>query len=101
MAEFVEVCSEADIPPGTGKSFEIGREEIGIFNVGGEFYAIDNLCPHEGGEMAEGPLSGNIVTCPLHGWRCDVTTGESLELPGVKVSSYEVRVEDGKVFIKV
>ncbi len=101
MAEFVEVCDEAEIPPGTGRMFEIGREEIGIFNVGGKLYAIDNLCPHEGGPMHEGPLVGEIVTCPLHGWRCNVTTGESLELPGVHVSTFEVKVENGKVFVKV
>jgi nitrite reductase (NADH) small subunit len=51
--------------------------------------------------LAEGPLAGNIVTCPLHGWRADVTSGESLEMPGVMVSTFEVKVEDGKVFIKV
>lgn len=101
MAEFVEVCNEADVPPGTGKAFDVGREEIGVFNVGGKFYAIDNLCPHEGGPLAEGALAGNIVTCPLHGWRADVTSGESLEMPGVKVSTWEVKVEDGKVYIKV
>jgi len=101
MAEFVEVCSETDIPPGTGKMFEIGREEIGVFNHDGNFHAIDNLCPHEGGPMADGPVSGKIVTCPLHGWQCDFTTGESLELPGVKVPVFEVKVENGKVFIKV
>ena len=100
MAEFVEVCSESEIPPGTGKMFEIGREEIGIFNIGGKFYAIDNLCPHEGGPMHEGPVSGEIVTCPLHGWRTNVVTGESLELPGIKVNKFEVKVENGKVFVK-
>lgn len=101
MAEFVVVCSEADIPPGTGKMFEIGRDEVGVFNIGGKFYAIDNLCPHEGGPMNEGMIAGGVVTCPLHGWRTDVTTGESLELPGVKVNTFEVKVEDGKVYIKV
>jgi NAD(P)H-dependent nitrite reductase small subunit len=101
MAEYKEICSEAEIPPGTGKAFDFGREEIGIFNVNGKLYAIDNLCPHEGGPMADGPLEGKIVTCPLHGWRCDVTTGDSLELPGIKVATYEVKVEDGKVYVKV
>lgn len=101
MAEFVEVCYEADIPPGTGKMFEIGRDEIGVFNIGGKFYAIDNLCPHEGGPMSEGMIAGGVVTCPLHGWRTDVTTGESLELPGVKVNTFEVKVENGKIYLKV
>lgn len=101
MAEFVAVCDEADISPGTGKGFEIGRQEVGIFNVNGTFYAMENICPHEGSPIADGPMAGNIVTCPLHGWRADVTSGESLEIPGVKVSTYEVKVEDGKVYIKV
>jgi NAD(P)H-dependent nitrite reductase small subunit len=101
MAEFVEVCNVVDIPAGTGKMFEIGREEIGVFNVEGTFYAIDNLCPHEGGPMADGPVKGNIVTCPLHGWQCNVITGESLELPGVKVPIFEVKAENGKIYIKV
>jgi len=101
MAGFVEICSEIDIPPGTGKAFNVGREEVGIFNVNGKFFAIDNLCPHEGGAMADGSLAGNIVTCPLHGWQCDVTSGESLEMPGVMVSTYEIKVENGKIYVEV
>jgi len=101
MAEFREICKESEIPPGTGKAFTIGRDEIGIFNLNGRFYAIDNLCPHEGGPLAEGQVEGEIVTCPLHGWRLKITTGESLELPGVCISVFEVKVENGKVFVKV
>ena len=79
---------------------KIKEIEILIANVDGKFYAIDNLCPHEGGHMHEGPVEGEIVTCPLHGWRTNIITGESLELPGIKVNTFEVKIEDGKVFVK-
>jgi nitrite reductase/ring-hydroxylating ferredoxin subunit len=65
MAEFVQVCDEADIPPGTGKAFDVGREEIGVFNVGGKFYAIDNLCRMRAGHWQRGrwPVISSPARC--------------------------------------
>jgi len=60
-----------------------------VYNVGGEFYAIDNFCPHRGARLTEGVLCGYIVECGLHGWQFDVRTGECLTVPE-KIKTYRV-----------
>ena len=64
-----------DLQPGECKTVAVGERELALFNVGGKFYATDNVCPHRGGPLGEGTLDGNVVTCPWHGWRFDVCTG--------------------------
>lgn len=71
MANFVKVGRRGDIGEGTGKSVEVGGKEIALFNSGGNFYAIDNVCLHRGGPLGEGELEGTIVTCPWHGRQYD------------------------------
>ena len=78
---FIEVASIQDIKPGHGKPINIKGITIALFNVSGKFYAIDNKCAHRGGPLGEGELEGNVVTCPLHGWQYDVTTGKNVMLP--------------------
>jgi nitrite reductase/ring-hydroxylating ferredoxin subunit len=73
--------------------------EVAVFNVGGEFYAIDNSCPHRGGPLGEGELEDCIVTCPWHEFRFDVRTGKCIdtgyELPDPRFSLRSHRVEKG------
>ena len=78
MADFVKVAKTDEIVPGQGKMTEVGGKKIALFNVEGSFHAIDDTCTHRGGPLSEGSLEGNQVTCPLHGARFDVTTGEVL-----------------------
>ncbi|HEU5180058.1 MAG TPA: Rieske 2Fe-2S domain-containing protein [Candidatus Polarisedimenticolia bacterium] len=77
MAERFRVASRADVPPGTGKVVVAGGRVLALFNVEGEFFAVDNSCPHRGGPLGEGHLQGKIVTCPWHGWQFDLCTGVS------------------------
>jgi nitrite reductase/ring-hydroxylating ferredoxin subunit len=63
--------------------------EVAVYNVGGEFYATDNFCPHRGARLTEGVLCGYIVECGLHGWQFDVRTGECLTVPE-KIKTYRV-----------
>ena len=93
MADFVKVAAVGDIPPGSGKTVEVGDKPIAVFNCDGTFYAIDDTCPHQGGPLGEGEVEGTIVTCPWHEWRYDVRTGVNTEDPGCKVSAYAVKVE--------
>ena len=65
MSEFVTVAKVEEIPPGTGKTVEVNGVWIALFNVDGSFFAVDNTCPHAGGPIGEGSLSGEIVDMPM------------------------------------
>jgi nitrite reductase/ring-hydroxylating ferredoxin subunit len=99
MAEFRKVAEIADIPAGSGKTFEIDGKRIAIFNTGGELHAIDDECPHQGGPLGEGDLDGTIVTCPWHAWMYDVTTGVNTDDPTICVARYEVKIEGTSVLL--
>lgn len=73
---FVRIGAAAEIPPGCGRAFPVGRFEVAVFNVGGAYYALENTCPHQGGPIADGWLEGAEVTCPWHGWCFDVRSGK-------------------------
>ena len=97
---FVEAAKESDVKAGMGKPVNVNGIAIAIFNVDGNFYAIDNTCPHRGGPLGEGELDGNVVTCPLHGWQFDVTTGKHIMMPQ-SVKTYKTKVENVKIFVEV
>jgi nitrite reductase (NADH) small subunit len=101
MANFVKAALTSDLQPGQGKCVTVGDREVALFNCDGKFYAIDNVCPHQGGPLGEGELDGTVVTCPWHGWRFDVATGGSPVVPGAKVPKYEVKVEGTDVLVAV
>jgi nitrite reductase (NADH) small subunit len=102
MAGFVKVAKTDEIGPGQGKMIEVGGKKIALFNVEGSFHAIDDTCTHRGGPLSEGSLEGNQVTCPLHGARFDVTTGEVLGPPAPQgVARYNVRVEGSDIEVEV
>ena len=94
MARFVRVGTKADFEEsGTGKGVEVGGQRIAIFNVGGSYYAIEDTCPHRGGPLSEGTLTGDEVTCPLHDSRFNVKTGAVTAPPAQEgVRSFPVRV---------
>ena len=97
---FVKVATTREVKQGEGISVQANGLNIALFNVGGQFHAIDNACPHRGGPLGEGMLNGSVVTCPWHGWQFDVTTGKSPVMPaGVKV--FEVKVEGEDVLVNV
>ena len=101
MAEFVKVAATGDIPEGEGRCFDVGDQQVAIFNVEGTYYALDNVCPHQGGPLGEGELDGKMVTCPWHAWDFDVTTGENSEDPDEKQTVFAVKVDGDDVLIKV
>lgn len=108
-----------DFPPGTHRVVQLGRIEVGVFNVGGAFHALPNICPHQFGPLCAGTVNGTtacsaatnwqfawvrhgeIVTCPWHGIEFDIATGQSLSSPRLRVRSYPVRVVDGQVTVTI
>jgi nitrite reductase/ring-hydroxylating ferredoxin subunit len=69
------------LPPGTGKAFNVAGRQVGLFNIEGRVYAIDDICPHAGASLADGALDGKIVSCPWHFAEFDVTCGKVLCQP--------------------
>jgi 3-phenylpropionate/trans-cinnamate dioxygenase ferredoxin component len=100
MAEFVKVAARSEIPPGGKKLVELDGRAIAVFNVGGSFSAIDDVCTHDGGPLAEGDFQGTEVRCPRHGARFDVRTGKALCFPAFEpVPTHLVEVRGDDVFI--
>lgn len=101
MGRFVKVAETGDLAPGQGKTVEAQGREIALFNVGGTFHAIDNTCKHRGGSLGEGELDGTVVTCPLHAWTYDVTSGECFDDPACALDRFAVKVEGNDVLIEI
>lgn len=101
VTEFVKVCRTEEIPEGTVKVFTLGDHSILVANQDGEYYAIANVCSHDGGDLGEGSLVDGQVECPRHGARFDVKTGDAVRMPAVfGVDHYAVKVEDGHILVE-
>ena len=102
MGKLVRVASVADVPPGSAKLVEVEGKRVAVFNVDGRFYAIDDTCPHRGGPLSEGDLEGEVVTCPWHGSKFNVTTGAFLSPPAREgVSHYSVQDSGGELSVEL
>jgi len=100
VAEFLTVATTDDIPVGDRVVVELGRHWVAIFNVDGKYYAIEDVCPHDDGPLAEGELDGCVIECPRHGAKFDISSGKLLAPPAlVDVPAYPVRVEGGEIQI--
>ncbi len=96
-----KVAPAASIPPGDYAQIEIDTVLVAVFNVDGAFYAIDDICTHDGGELAGGAVEGDQVICPRHGARFCLRTGAALTPPAYEpVRTYETRVVDGIVEVQ-
>jgi nitrite reductase (NADH) small subunit len=110
----------SEFPEGSHRVVRVGRREIGVFNIGGEFYGLPNICPHQTGPLCEGKATtgtlvarkeedwrfrwdyeGEIVACPWHGLEYHVPTGRCLAFPDIKLRRYEVVAEEGKVKVRL
>jgi 3-phenylpropionate/trans-cinnamate dioxygenase ferredoxin subunit len=106
---FVRVADKSEIGIGKMKKVAVNDKEVLIANVHGTYYAIDGICTHFGGNLSEGTLEGNVVTCPNHQSKFDVTTGkvvsppaEALGRPDIEdLPTYLVKVVDQDVMVKV
>jgi 3-phenylpropionate/trans-cinnamate dioxygenase ferredoxin component len=102
MATFVKVAKIDELPSGEGKLVELNQKRIALFNVGGRYYAIDDLCPHRGAPLSEGEVEGEAVVCPWHGAIFALATGEVQRFPAAAgVATYEVRLEGEEIAIAV
>ena len=102
MAKLVKIAQTQEVPAGGAIAVEVEDKRIALFNVGGTFYAIDDLCPHSGGPLSEGQVAGTIVSCPWHGADFDLATG-AVKCPPAEegVRSYKVVVEGNDLKIEL
>ncbi|MEE8350436.1 MAG: non-heme iron oxygenase ferredoxin subunit [Acidobacteriota bacterium] len=95
MGELTTVATTDQLEPGASLRVEVNGKQVALFNVDGEYYAIDDACTHRAGPLSEGKCEGTVVTCPWHGMQFDIKTGEPLgPLPVDGVTAYAV-VTDG------
>jgi len=101
VANWQRVAAATDLAAGECGEYVVGDRIIALFNVEGTFYALDGICPHQGGPLGKGSLTGCIVTCPWHGFQFDVTTGQHQTSKSLVHPRFPVKLEDGSVWINV
>ncbi len=106
----ITVCAASEIPIGGRRIVDTGEISIGVFNVGGKFFAVKNICPHQGAPLCQGTihathrpsdvqefdpaLAGRVLRCPWHGWEFDIITGKGLYDATSRIATYPVEVDE-------
>jgi metal-sulfur cluster biosynthetic enzyme/nitrite reductase/ring-hydroxylating ferredoxin subunit len=102
MAEFTRVCEVAEVPDPGKTLVELDGDMVALFHVAGAWHALDDVCTHDGGPLADGELRNHTISCPRHGAKFDIRTGAALTMPAVRPTrSHEVKVEDGGVWVRL
>lgn len=101
MNDFISVAEVASLPPGKGRSVQIQGHVLALWNLNGQFYCIDDVCPHRGESLGAGRLEKGTVYCPMHGWGFDLKTGICAVRPDRPVKTYPTRVVDGQVQVQL
>lgn len=97
---WTRITAAENIPPLEGRSVTVGNLELAVFNLRDRFVTIENRCPHQGGPLCDGIVSGTAVVCPLHGWRFDLDSGVAMRASSPAcVTTFPTRVEDGIVLV--
>lgn len=102
MSKNVKVAQVSEINPGERKIIEVDGTWIAVFNVGGKYHAIEDVCTHDDGPVAEGELDGFEIECPRHGARFDIRDGKVLSFPAIKpVQSFKVQTEGDDILVEI
>jgi 3-phenylpropionate/trans-cinnamate dioxygenase ferredoxin component len=102
MADFVKVAAVAEVPDPGRQVVEVEDRLVALFHVGGKFFALDDVCTHDGGPLAEGTLEDHTIACPRHGAKFDIRDGRALTMPATQATAaHQVKVENGHVYIKL
>ena len=101
MAEFQTVCRAEELPEGESRTVELGGKLIALFHHDGQYFAIDDVCPHMGTSLGGGYVEDGIVTCPWHAWRFRLADGAWADNPRLKIGCYPVRLENGVIQIQI
>ena len=96
----VKALTLTSLPDGVVELVVADGLDVALFRRGDEIFAIGNECAHKGGNLCDGRVEGDIVTCPLHGWEFDLRSGACMTIPGESVPRFEVTVEDGAIYLQ-
>ncbi len=99
QAEQFLLARSSEIAEGTSQIFTVAGREIGVYHRDGEWFAIDNHCPHKGASLAVGPCEKTTVSCPWHHWKFDLRTGEAIGRPGFHVSTHSIEERNGELWV--
>ena len=100
-AGFILVGRTDDVQEGKGRVVKVNEKSVALFRVDGRFYAINNICPHQGGPLGKGKVKGYLVTCPWHDLQFDIRSGFGGDGGGNCVASYEVKVDGNDVYVSL
>lgn len=101
MSDWVDVAPAADFPPGARRTVDVDDVMVIVFNLDGDYHAIEDLCTHDYSSLDDGEVEGDVVICPRHAARFDIKTGEALCAPAYEaITTFPVRVEDGVVQVR-
>jgi 3-phenylpropionate/trans-cinnamate dioxygenase ferredoxin subunit len=101
MSDWVSVASEGEISPGTWRVVDVDGTAVAVFNIGGAYYAIEDVCTHDGGDLASGCLEYDEIVCPRHGAHFCVRTGQAVSPPAYEPTAvFPVRVQDGVIQVR-
>jgi nitrite reductase (NADH) small subunit len=98
---FLKVANLSQVPPGSVLEVMVGQQPYAICHTQGSVYALNGICPHRGGPLGQGQIHQGHVVCPYHLWEFDCRTGEYDLEPARRVATYEVKIEDGDIFLQV
>jgi nitrite reductase/ring-hydroxylating ferredoxin subunit len=96
----VKALPLASLPDGGVELAVVNGLDVALFRRGDEIFAVGNECAHKGGNLCDGRVEGDIVTCPLHGWEFDLRSGVCMTIPGESVQRFTVTVEEGAVYLE-
>lgn len=101
MTDWTDVARTEDLPAGQRKVVEVDGVNVAVFNLDGQYFAIEDVCTHDGGELASGQLEGEAIVCPRHGARFSIRTGEVLAPPAYEaVATMPLRILDGMIQVR-
>jgi 3-phenylpropionate/trans-cinnamate dioxygenase ferredoxin component len=104
MADFLSVAKISDVPDPGKELVEVGERLVVLIHAAGHWYALDDVCTHDGGPLSEGPLDpgASTIACPRHGAKFDIKTGAALTMPATKPTRcHEVRVDGDRVLVRL
>ena len=101
MSDWVSVARADELAPGQWKSVDVDGAQVAVFNLNGRYYAIEDVCTHDGGQLTGGSIEGAEIICPRHGARFCIKTGAALTAPAYEATAtFPVRIENGMVEVR-
>ncbi len=101
MPEFITVARVGEIPEGRGRTFAVGGQTVAVFRVDGEYFALDDFCPHMGASLGTGDVHDGAVVCDRHLWAFSLSDGVCREAPTMKAQTFDVRVQGDEIQVGV